>query len=83
MHFIRDVKYAEEYKLFLTFEDGTVRLVDLKDHLYGEIFEPLKDINYFKKVYLDRETDTIAWDNGADMSPDFLYETGKINSEIA
>ncbi|MEQ8170569.1 MAG: hypothetical protein ABRQ38_16905 [Candidatus Eremiobacterota bacterium] len=43
MHFIRNVKYAEEYKLFLTFEDGTVRPVDLKDHLYGEI--PLQ--NYY------------------------------------
>lgn len=83
MHFVRDVKYAEEYKLYLTFEDGSVRLVDLKEHLDGEIFEPLKDINYFKKVYLDKETDTIAWDNGSDMSPDFLYETGKIKSEIA
>jgi len=83
MHFVRDVKYAEEYKLFLTFEDGTVRLVDLKGHLEGEIFEPLKDIKYFQKVYLDKETDTIAWENGADISPDFLYETGTIQSEIA
>ncbi len=77
MHFVRDVKYAGGYKLLLRFEDGTVRRVDLKHHLHGEIFEPLKDLDYFRTVRLHPELDTIVWDNGADFSPDFLYEIGE------
>ncbi len=74
MHFVKDAAYLSDYKLLLTFEDGTTRLVDLANELEGEIFEPLKDIHYFKTVRVDPELDTIVWDNGADMSPDFLYE---------
>ncbi len=78
MHFVRDVRYVSEYKLLLTFENGVTKLVDLEPFLDGEIFEPLKDIDYFGTVRLDPDTDTIVWDNGADISPDFLYEIGAI-----
>jgi hypothetical protein len=40
------------------------------------VFEPLKDISNFKSVHLNSELDTIVWENGAGMSPDFLYEIG-------
>ena len=53
------------------------KLVDLAEHLYGEIFECLKDLSYFKTFKVNHDTDTIEWDNGADMSPDFLYRIGK------
>lgn len=76
MHFVKNASYVSDYKLLLTFEDGSVRLVDLKSHLDGEIFEPLRDIDYFKTVRVNPDLDTIVWDNGADMSPDFLYEIG-------
>ncbi len=76
MHLVRDVCYVSGYKLLLTFEDDSTRLVDLENELDGEIFEPLKNVEYFKMVRLNRDLDTIVWDNGADMSPDFLYEIG-------
>jgi hypothetical protein len=76
MHFVRDVKYVSGYKLQLKFEDGSVRQVDLANHLEGEVFEPLRNEERFQSVRLNNELDTIVWDNGADMSPDFLYEIG-------
>jgi len=76
MHFVRNASYISEYKLLITFEDKTVKLIDLKSHLDGRIFEPLKNINYFKTFRVDPEIDTIVWENGADFSPDFLYEIG-------
>jgi hypothetical protein len=60
----------------LTFEDGVVKLVDMEPYLDGEIFEPLKNIDYFKTVRLNPDIDTIVWDNDADVSSDFLYEIG-------
>jgi hypothetical protein len=76
MHFVKAVRYVDNYRLALTFEDGSMREVDLEPHLDGEIFEPLKDPTYFKTVRVNPDIDTIVWDNGADMSPDFLYELG-------
>ena len=76
MHFVRDVDYVSDYRLILSFEDGSVKLADLGPYLDGEIFEPLKDIDYFRTVRLNSELDTIVWENGADISPDFLYEIG-------
>ena len=74
MHFVKDVKYLSEYKLLLTFEDDSLRQVDLAPHRDGEVFEPLKDLSTFKSVHLNSDLDTIVWQNGADMSADFLYE---------
>lgn len=82
MHFVRDVSYASKYNLLLTFEDGVVKLVDLEPYLDGEIFEPLKDIDYFKTVRVNPDIDTIVWDNDADISPDFLYEIGEEKSTL-
>jgi hypothetical protein len=76
MHFVRKVDYVSGYKLLLTFEDESIRLVDLKFHLEGEIFEPLNDLDYFKNVQVNPDIDTIVWENGADFSPDFLYDIG-------
>ncbi len=74
MHLVRNVKYISGYKLLLTFENNSQRLVNLEQELDGEIFEPLKDIEYFKTVRVNSDLDTIVWDNGADMAPEFLYE---------
>ncbi|MFA5043001.1 MAG: DUF2442 domain-containing protein [Kiritimatiellia bacterium] len=76
MHYICAVEYTSGYKLRLKFDDCIVRAVDLERHLDGEIFEPLKDIRRFRTARLDPDLDTVVWDNGADMSPDFLYEIG-------
>ena len=76
MHFVKDVKYLSDYKLLLTFEDNSLRQVDLASHLDGEVFEPLRNMSNFRSVYLNSDLDTIVWNNGADMSPDFLYEIG-------
>ena len=76
MHFVRDVKYVGDFRLRLTFEDGSLREVDLSQHLDGEVFEPLKNLSKFMSVRVNADLDTIVWENGADMSPDFLYEIG-------
>ncbi len=74
MHYITDVHYESDFKLRLQFEDKDYRMVDLKDHLDGEIFEPLTDLVRFRTAHLNSDIDTVVWENGADMSPDFLYE---------
>ena len=77
------VRYIDGYRLEVAFNDGMVKEVDLKDELYGEVFEPLKDAETFKQVAVDVETNTIAWPNGADFAPEFLYEAGKEVRQVA
>lgn len=83
MHFVKKVKYISGYELQLTFEDGSVKFVDLEPHLDGAIFAPLKNVEYFKKVQLNQDIDTIVWENGADLSPDFLYKIAEQAREIS
>jgi len=70
---ISDMKYTSGYRVWLKFEDGREGEVDLKDELWGEVFEPLRAQERFKTVCLDRELNTIRWENGADFAPEFLY----------
>lgn len=69
-----NAKYSVEYRVWLQFEDGSQGEVDLKDELWGEIFEPLQNKEFFKAVRFDPDLNTITWDNGADFSPEFLYQ---------
>jgi hypothetical protein len=62
------------YVVRVVFADGEVRGVDMEPGLDGPVFEPLRDPAEFAKVYVDRETRTIAWPTGADIDPDVLYD---------
>lgn len=62
------------YVVRIVFADGEVRDVDLEPILDGPVFEPLRDRAEFTKVYVDPETHTVAWPNGADLDPDVLYD---------
>jgi len=74
VHLITDAIYLDEYKLMLFFKSGNIGLADLQPYLNGEMFEPLKDVNYFKTVRVNPNIDTIVWDNRADFAPEFLFE---------
>ena len=75
---IREAKYLHDYVIWLRFNNDAEGEIDLKDELDGEMFEPLKDIHNFKNFIVDPEIETIVWDNGADIAPEFLYEKMKV-----
>lgn len=64
--------------IWLRFNDGAEGEVNLKDELYGEVFEPLKDLEMFKSFRVDPVLETIVWENGADFAPEFLYDKMKV-----
>lgn len=77
MHWVKNATYQNDYKIAIQFEDYTTKLIDLKDCLDKGIFIPLQELTNFIKFKVNNDTDTIEWENGADLSPDFLYEMGK------
>ena len=82
MHYITEVEHETGYILRLRFDDGSLRRVDLADHLDGEVFEPLRVAGRFRTARLNADIDTVVWDNGADMSPDFLYAISSSVEEV-
>lgn len=81
LHAVKKVEYLKDYKLKLTFRNKDVKIVDLENELWGSMFEPLKNIEYFKKVKTDGHT--IVWPNESDFCPDVLYDMGtKVTEEI-
>jgi len=67
--------YIDDYKIEITFNDGLKNIIDLKNQLWGEVFEPLKNLTFFRNFSLNPFT--IEWENGADFAPEFLYEIAK------
>ncbi len=75
---VKEAKYLHDYVIWLRFNDGTEGEVDLSAELDGEVFGPLRDIQKFASFRVDPLVETIVWENGADLAPEFLYENTKI-----
>ena len=69
---VKKVEPKEDYQLLLTFENGEIRMFDMKPYLNVGIFKELKDIQLFNTV--KTSFDTIEWANEADFDPEVLYE---------
>lgn len=71
---IESATYRGTYVIRLRFADGVEADVDLRAELWGEVFEPLQDVESFRRFTLDRDLNTVRWPTGADLAPEFLYE---------
>lgn len=74
------VKPLPDYSLLVEFTNGVRGVVTLKDRLFGPMFEPLKDVSFFERVFVD-EFGAVCWPNGADLAPDGLYRRIQLSSE--
>ncbi len=72
---VMGAKYIRAYEIELSFNNGEKAKINLESELWGEVFEPLKDLEIFKDFHLNNGT--IEWPNGADFAPEFLYEHAK------
>ncbi len=81
MQRVTSVKVLPDWQLDVVFSDGTRGTISIKDRLFGEVFEPLKDPAYFQQASVD-EFGVICWPNGADLAPDALYEKLKSHAAV-
>ena len=75
MVYISDAKYIDSYRIHLKFSNQKEGILDLKDIIFNDhrsIFKELIDLQKFKKFKI--AADTIVWENGLDLAPEFLYE---------
>lgn len=78
-----EARYVRDFVVWVRFSDGSGGEVDLAGELEGPIFEPLRDPSYFRLFTLDPGLHTIAWPNGADLAPEFLYERIRVPAQRA
>ncbi len=65
----------EGYTVHLRFADGLAADVDLSYLVGGgEVFEPLRDIDFFRQLRIEEFGTTIEWPNEADIAPETLYD---------
>ena len=70
---VMEARYLRDYVLWLRFRDGTSGEIDLRPELWGEVFQPLLDLDFFKQVTVHPELETLVWPNGANFAPEFLH----------
>ena len=75
---VKEAQYRHDYVIWLRFNDGAEGEIDLAMELEGEVFGPLKDQRLFQKFRVDPELETVVWENGADLAPEFLYEKMRV-----
>jgi hypothetical protein len=68
------VEARPDYHVWIRFEDGPEGEVSLA-HLVGRgVFSVWDDEDFFRAVFIDEESGTIAWPGGLDLAPDALHE---------
>ena len=73
-----EARHVSAHTIWLRFSDGAEGEVDLSRKLHGEMFEPLRNIEYFRKFQVHPELLPLVWFNGADFAPEFLRSSLQI-----
>lgn len=71
---LQNAEYRGGFTVHVAFLDGAEGEIDLEPELWGEMFEPLRDVEQFRQFRLDQELNTLVWPNGADLAPEFLHD---------
>lgn len=78
---VNHAHYVDHYKIYVTFNDGKAGIINLENVIKQDkrpIFKELINLEKFKSFSL--KADTIVWENGLDLAPEFLYEKLEIQN---
>ena len=67
-------EYVEGYKIRVRFNNGQEGIADLKNALWGPVFDPLRDLESFRRFQVSTVLHTIQWENGADLAPEYILQ---------
>lgn len=72
---VKEVTPGNDYMLSIVFDNGESGTLDMKQILDFGVFKRIKDLDAFKRVRV--AFDTIEWEAGVDLDPEFVYEKCK------
>lgn len=68
---VKEVVVGKDYVLSIVFDNGEYGILDMKEILDFGIFKRIKNYEAFSRVRV--AFDTIEWDCGIDLDPEFVY----------
>jgi len=68
---VKEVVPREDYALSILFDNGESGILDMKSILDFGVFRRIKDYDKFRQIRV--AFDTIEWDCGVDLDPEFVY----------
>jgi hypothetical protein len=78
-----EARYVSGYTIWLRFRDGRPAKSTSGPSCRVRYFEPLKDVEYFRKFEIHPEFQTLVWPNGADRAPEFQHERPRVATQDA
>jgi len=69
---VRSVEALSDHRLAIRFDNGEARVFDVTPLLAVGRFQALTAPEVFRRVRV--AFDTIEWENGLDLDPEYLYE---------
>ena len=70
-----EVTSQKDFSLIIVLDNGEKRSLDMKPYLDFGVFKKIRDYEKFKRVRV--AFDTIEWDEGVDLDPEFIYAKSK------
>lgn len=64
---------SNDYSLKLEYSDGVKGELNLSHLLNKGVFTKWNDLSFFKKVFINKENGSIAWDEEIELCPDSQY----------
>jgi len=72
-HRVNSFEIIAPYTIEVQFEDDTSQIINFEPILGGRMYWPLRDLEFFNKVFVSDGIATLTWPNGADFNPDHLH----------
>lgn len=72
-HRVISFEIIAPYTIKVQFEDDSSQTINFRAVLGGGMYRPLRDTEFFNKVFLSDGIATLAWPDGVDFNPDHLY----------
>jgi hypothetical protein len=79
---VTSVKPAENFRLWVEFQDGTAGVVDMNSLVHGAdagVFAGLSDPVQFAEAFV--EYGVVTWPGEVDLAPDAMYQAIKESGE--
>lgn len=81
---VNQARHVSDYKVWVSFNDGSDGVIDLEKDLWGVVFEPLREVSFFARLSVSEVLHTVMWPNNADFAPEHLkrrlIEQAEINN---
>jgi len=72
---VNKVTPDEDFSLNIVLDNGEKKILDMRPYLDFGVFKKIRDYERFRQARV--AFDTIEWDEGVDLDPEFIYEKSK------